>query len=355
MIRNMIRSIFWVLLLPIGFCTLNAQDVNFSQFNVIASYYNPAFNSTFNGNFKVSAIQRSQWIGFQDQPISSFCISADIKFDLGLQDYRGDYFGAGVYFITDRTQIFDWNSNEIGLLISYHKLLDKTNKNYLSVGVGFGITQRSINYDNIYFEDQFDGISNYNGQSNELLPPNIFSRPEMKFGIQHNVALSSNWRLQSGLAIHYLFRPDLSFYKDFDDKDYIGTNSIKAPNKFTGIVNLMYHSSSTLDIYPKLLLTLQGPHQLLNTGVSVRKSFYNLNQTAFHAGLTTRIISNLNSYTPADLGFHVGFEIKDFIIGLHYDLGIKDAVKYGSPTNSFEISFSLLGNYDRSDNICPTF
>jgi type IX secretion system PorP/SprF family membrane protein len=347
-IRNLALLVFWHF-------TLLAQDVNFSQFNVIASYYNPAFTSAFNGNFKVSAIHRNQWIGLQDQPITSFCISGDIKFDLGFQDYKGDYFGAGVYFITDRTQLFDWNSNEIGLLIAFHKLLDKTDKNYLSIGFGLGVTQRSVNYDNIFFEDQFDGISKYNGTSLELLPPNIFSRPELKLGLQHNMALSSKWRMQSGLAIHYIFKPDLSFYKEFDNTDYSGTRSIKSPNKITAILNLIYHSSSSLDLFPKLLFTAQGPHQLLNTGFSVRKSFYNLNQTAFHAGITTRVVKNLSSYIPADLGFHAGFEIKDFLIGLHYDIGIKDAVKYSSPTHSFEISFTLLGNYDNNGYICPSF
>lgn len=338
-----------------GICAMHAQDVSFSQFNSVAPYYNPAFTSAFNGNFRVSALHRSQWIGFQDLPITSFCILGDIKFDLKFQDYQGDYFGAGVYFITDRTQIFDWNSNEIALLISYHKLLEKSSKNYLSLGMGFGITQRSVNYDNLYFEDQFDGLNKYNGQTQEFLPPNIYARPEIKFGLQHNTALGSKWRLQSGLAMHYIFKPDLSFYKDYDNSDYTGTKSIKAASKITAILNLIYHSSSSLDIYPKLLFSVQSPHQLLNAGISIRKSFYTLNQTAFHAGVSTRVVKNLNSYIPADLGLNLGFEIKNFLIGLHYDIGIKDAVKYSDATHSFEISLSLIGNYDNAGFICPTF
>ncbi len=333
----------------------HAQDVNFSQFNVLASYYNPAFTSVFNGNFKVSTIYRNQWIGFQDQPITSYCITGDIKFDLGFQDYKGSYFGAGVYFLTDRTQLFDWNSNEIGVLIAYHKLLEKSNRNYLSLGFGLAVTQRSINYDNLYFEDQFDGIGKYNGQSQELLPPNIYSRPELKVGLHYNTALGGKWRLQAGLASHYLFKPDLSFYKEFDDKDYTGDRSIESPNKITTILNFIYHSNSYFDIYPRLLYVFEGPHQLINTGISVRKAFYTLNETALHAGVTTRIVKNLSSYIPTDLGLHLGFEIKNFVIGLHYDLGIKDAVKYSSPTHSFEISLSLLGDYENGGFLCPTF
>ncbi|MFZ1298836.1 MAG: type IX secretion system membrane protein PorP/SprF, partial [Saprospiraceae bacterium] len=45
---------------------ITCQEVNFSQFNTIAPYYNPAFTSAFTGNYRVSALHRNQWIGFSD-------------------------------------------------------------------------------------------------------------------------------------------------------------------------------------------------------------------------------------------------------------------------------------------------
>lgn len=83
--------------------------------------------------------------------------------------------------------------------------------------------------------------------------------------------------------------------------------------------------------------------------MSIRRSFYNLNQTAIHAGMNTRLIKNLGGIIPADLGFLLGFEIKSFIIGMHYDFGIRDVAKYASPTHSIEVSLSLIGNYDNED------
>ena len=334
---------------------INCQEVNFSQFNTIAPYYNPAFTSAFTGNYRVSVLHRNQWIGFSDQPISSFCILGDIKFDFGIQNFKSDYFGASVYFITDRAQQFDWNNNEVSILLAYHKLLDKSNSQYISAGIGLGITQRSINYDNLYFEDQFDGLNKYNGGTSELLPPNIFSKPSIKFGLQHQVRLKSKFKLQSGLAIHHIFRPDVSFYKDFDNIDYTGSNSLKSDIKITGIVNANYKINNFTDLIPKLLISTQGPHFLTNLGMSIRRSFYNLNQTAIHAGMNTRLIKNLGGIIPADIGFLLGFEIKSFIIGMHYDFGIRDVAKYASPTHSIEVSLSLIGNYDNEGFICPTF
>ncbi len=334
---------------------LLSQDVNFSQFNTIAPYYNPAFTSAFTGNYRVSAIHRNQWIGFQDQPLSSFCVLGDIKFDLGLQDFKSDYLGASVYFITDRAQQFDWNNNEIAVLLAYHKILDKSNDQYLSAGIGLGIIQRSVNYDNLYFEDQFDGLNKYNGSTNELLPPNIFSNPNIKFGIQHQVKLKRNLRVQTGLALHHLFKPDASFYKNFDNVDYNGSNSFASNLNVTGIINISYRLNNFTDFYPKLLVSSQGAHFLTNIGMNLRRSFYTLNQTAVHFGVNTRVVKNERSLAPVDLGFLVGFEIKNFILGMHYDIGIRDAVKYGAPTHSMEISLSLIGNYDNEGFICPTF
>ncbi len=332
-----------------------SQDVNFSQFNAVSSYYNPALTAAFNGNFRVSTIYRNQWIGLQDQPITSFCVSGDIKFNLGFQNLTSDYFGGGIYFLTDRTQIFDWNTNEIALLFSYHKLMKKSSKDYLSIGMGIGVNQRSVNYDNIFFEDQFDGIGKYNGTTSELLPPNIFARPELKLGLNYTGGLSRKLRLLAGLSMHYILKPDQSFYKDFDNKDYTGSKTSKSDSKINAIVNFIYQSSSSLDLYPRLLISLQGPHQIINSGISFRKSFYTLNQTAFHAGINCRIIKNLNSYIPADIGINLGFEIKDFVLGLQYDFGIRDAAKYAAPTHSFEITLSIIGNYDNEGFICPTF
>jgi hypothetical protein len=155
--------------------------------------------------------------------------------------------------------------------------------------------------------------------------------------------------------MHYVLKPDVSFYKDFENKDYTGTNSVNSHSKINALLNFIYHSSSSLDLYPRLLVSMQGPHHLINTGIAFRKSFYTLNQTAFHAGINTRIIKNLNSYIPADLGFNVGFEIKDFVIGIQYDFGIRDATKYSAPTHSFEFTLSIIGNYDNAGFICPTF
>jgi hypothetical protein len=47
--------------------------------------------------------------------------------------------------------------------------------------------------------------------------------------------------------------------------------------------------------------------------------------------------------------------MKNFVIGMSYDFGLRDVISYGRPSHSFEISITLLGDYDDGGFICPEF
>lgn len=348
-------KIVFITYLTIGFTKSFAQDISFSQFNSLGSYYNPALTGSFDGNFKVRIINRDHWVKFADAPYRTFGISGDIKFDQSSKDFKGDFLALGAYFISDRGQILDWNKNEMGVSIAYHKLLDKIKKTYLSGGITLGILQRSISYDNIYFEDQFDGLDRYNGSTNEILPQNIHATPDLKVGLNYSTRMSKLWAIQIGSGMHYIFRPNFSFYKSLEDINYSGTKESKALIRTNTILNFSYKLDNFRQLFPKFYFATQGPLQILQAGINYRQSFYSLNQTAVHAGLSLRSVSSSSFLTPVDLGFLLGFEVKRFIIGMQYDIGLRDALKYGNPTHSFEISISLIGDYTNEGFICPEF
>jgi type IX secretion system PorP/SprF family membrane protein len=333
----------------------NAQDISFSQFTVAAPYYNPAYVASFDGNYRVSLVNRDQWIGFADKAFRSFSIAGDIKFDFNRQEFNKDFFGAGIYFISDKAPLFDFNTNEANIMLSFHKLVDKHRKNYLSAGFGFGVTQKSVNYESINFQDQFNGVNDYNLPSRELLPPNIFARPDLKFGVQYNAQINKTTRLQSGVSCHYLLGPDFSFYRDFNSIDYSGSKTFTAFRRINLSGSLSYLQNKHNIYSPRILYSIQGPHQLILAGLQYKRTFYNLNQTAVHFGILSRISNSQPSFALNDLGLTTGFEWKNVIVGLHYDFGIRDGIRYNKPTHSFEFSISLIGNYDNEGFICPEF
>ncbi len=334
---------------------ISSQDVNFSQFNVMTSYYNPGATGFFDGNYKVRLINRSQWLNFSDKPIRTFALNGDIKFDLGKRNFEKDYIGVGVFFLTDRVQALNWNRNEIGLNLAFHKRLDKYKKNYLAGGVGFAVVQRSLSYDNIYFQDQFDGLNQFTGTSKEILPINIQNNGDVKVGLQYSTELSQNWSFILGSGFHYIFKPQFSLFHNQEDPNYIGTKTSKALSRINVIANFVYKLNQNEQIIPRVHYSAQFPHQLISAGVNYRKSFYNFNQTAFHSGISFRMAGSESSYSLTDIGLLVGFELKKAVIGFHYDFGIRDASKYSQLNNSFEISISLTGDYNNQNFICPEF
>ncbi|MBP8726397.1 MAG: PorP/SprF family type IX secretion system membrane protein [Saprospiraceae bacterium] len=348
------RLTFYLLLQFISF-GITGQDIQFSQYNAIGAYYNPAASGFFGGNFLVGSIYRNQWVGLQDQPFVQLAISGEIKFLNGDGLINKDFIGAGVYFATDRSQLFDWNKNEMVLHLAYHKLLDKRSESYLSGGLSFGLVQRSVNYDNLYFEDQFDGLDAYSRPTGELLPANIHAVPVLKIGLRYQTSFSRSWGLELGLSADKLLAADHSFFNGYDNPDYTGTREAPAFRNFVAIANLRYAYTRVDALFPRIYFFAQGPHRLLQTGVHYRKLLPQKNASAIYAGLSGRWSNRESSLEPVDLGMLLGFEINQVTVGLQYDIGIRDASKYNSPTHSFELSLRIAGDYDRRRQTTTAF
>ncbi|MBK7231363.1 MAG: PorP/SprF family type IX secretion system membrane protein [Saprospiraceae bacterium] len=334
---------------------IKSQDISFSQYNLFQTYYNPVLSGMFEGTVKVSLINRDQWIKFVEDPYRSFGITGDIKFDLKNQDFRNDYLSLGAYFLSDRAQLLDWNKNEMGVGLSYYKKLDKFRNSYLSGGIGIRLLQRSLSYDNIYFQDQFDGLNKYDNPTQEILPINIHTTPDLKIGLGYQTQISSRWNMQLSSSIHYIFRPNFSFFKNLDDINYRGSSDYKALIRTNTIFNFVYEITKYEQIIPRIFIGTQGPHTIIQIGTGYRKSFYSINQTALHTAVSLRNVASGTSITPVDLGLQIGFEIKSFIIGLHYDIGLRDAIRFSNPTHSFELGLTWIGNYDNDGYVCPKF
>ncbi|HNL40323.1 MAG TPA: PorP/SprF family type IX secretion system membrane protein, partial [Saprospiraceae bacterium] len=148
-----------------------SQDKHFTQFYAAPLTLNPALSGNFEGKYRVGMIYRDQWRSILDNPIKSFALGADLRFDAPGKSVYDDAVGLGILFFNDKVSVVDFNTTQIALSLAYHKALGVDNRQYLSIGLQGGLTQRSVNYESLNFNDEFEG-NGFTGPTSELLPEN---------------------------------------------------------------------------------------------------------------------------------------------------------------------------------------
>jgi type IX secretion system PorP/SprF family membrane protein len=186
-------------------CSLSTawtQDKLFTQAFAHPVDINPAFSGDIDGRYRVTIAYRDQWRSIIESPFTTTGVYGDIK--INLKDNENDFFGAGFSIVADRTAIFNVNQNLISLYGSYHKSLNKTNKQYLAAGINLGIAQRNLNYEEIYFNDQFNGLDQYSLPTFETLPSNNFAFVDLGLGVSYTSSWSRYSHLSFGVGVDHL-------------------------------------------------------------------------------------------------------------------------------------------------------
>lgn len=348
------KHVFAVLaLLTVTAATLRAQDVHFSQYYASPLTLNPALTGAFDGRFRINGNYREQWRGVTEQPYKTFSTGLDLRFPLGTfgKSYA-DQAAVGLLFFSDKVPSFDFSTTKILISGAYHKALDFRNTQYLSIGFQGGMVQRSVNYEDFTFNDQFNGTTGYTFGSAEVLPTNNFGYSDF------NVGLNYSWNNPStgagifvGGSMHHFLRPQLTFYQDVED--YEGSRQII---RYSLQISSFLPVNERLSFSPRVLANLQGPHLELNAGGNVRFTFGGYGTTAFHIGTYARPVRDVEGSLLLDavVGM-VGFEMDNVLFGISYDAGVTQTAAARNGRGSFELSVAYLGAYQNEVVLCPKF
>ncbi len=347
-----IRSLLFIL-----FClaaiSSQAQDRHFSQFFASPINLNPALTGAINGTYRVAANYRDQWRGVFDNPIVTYSTALDSRFNVDLGTQTKDAFGVGLLFFSDKVNGIDFSTNQIMLSAAFHKNLGIKSNQYLSIGVQGGIAQRNVNYERLNFEDQFDGLDQYVGNSLEDLPPNNFSFGDLNVGINYTTKLSKTASIFVGASLHHVFNPRISFYYDKENNPDADERLYR---KYSAQLSAQLKLSEKLDLIPRVLFANQGPHLRINAGSNLRIKLNNYSSTALQIGAWARPVRTETNPIELDaIVTMVGIELSGVLIGFSYDASIGDLGTYKQGQNSFELSVSYIGSFESDDIMCPSF
>lgn len=330
---------------------INAQDAHFSQFYGTPLYTNPAFSGFFNGKYRLTAVYRDQWrpvLGGSN--FKTIYTGLDVRFPM---KKKKDAFGGGFMFTHDNAGVGSFASSAVVLSGAFHKVLDMYGEHTLSMGMQYGVTQRSNTYDRITFGDMFNGADGYTGSSAEPLPNNNYSFQDLNAGLVYTWAKEAN-SFHVGISGAHLTFPDVAF-----DQGVNGITSKLAPRisgQLGGIISA--GSRSRLAYLPRIITFWQGQQLEVNAGTNMRIALSDYNDQALHFGIWGRGARDVvNSFGLDAVVVLAGLELNGFLLGFSFDANVLDYALPGNKRTAFEVSLSYIGNQAEDENavMCPTF
>lgn len=332
---------------------LIAQDQHFSQFYASPLTLNPALTGAVEGTYRFGMNYRDQGRSLVEVPYSTISAAIDMRISLDTRKrVRDDKAGIGMVFYSDRSAFANFYTNYIGISGAFHKALDKKQNQFLSLGFQGGVGQRNVNYDNFKFDDQFDGSTSFDLPTDESLPVNNFSYSDLAVGLNYTYAPAGQFGLYLGGSIFHILEPEVSFYRE---AQVPGSN--KLFRKYSLHAGFRVPLTKSIDLLPRALAYLQGPHLAFNTGSNFRFAFGTSNNTAIHLGGWGRLTNNENEQVTLDAVVGMfGIEYNSFLFGFSYDAKLLSISAGGRSQGALEFSITYIGNYQNDNSaLCPTF
>ena len=316
-----IIALFTILHSPFSILNSYSQDIHFTQFNNSPLNLNPANTGQFYGDYRFSLIDRDQWSSVT-APFQTFSASFDTK--LITRPYQKDMIGIGVVFYRDKAGDSDFGTTEASLSLSYTKSIDKLKRNFLTFAIQGGIAQRTLDYSNLYFDNQYNGnIYDPGISSNNQFSKTNFLYPDISAGLSWSYFLNSKTNFNSGISLFHINQPNQSV---------MSGGQSKLDSRISGYVNMESNMTDKLSLAPSVIFMQQGTYQEADLGAFLKfiKDRSIENYTAFNIGIFTRALDAVNVLA--------GMDYKKFNIGLSYDINYSALNKASHGRGAWEIS-----------------
>lgn len=295
-------------------------------------HLNPAMTGVFEGDWRIHGHFRSQWKSVNFKPYTTALAS----FDAPVKKW-----GFGGQLVNYRAGIGNYNAFQGLASIAYAVPFDKMGNHNLSMGIQFGITQKSVIYQLHTFDNQYT-TSNGGGFDNNLASGENFSGqsiilPDLNFGLLYYFAKQQS-RINPfiGGSVFNILQPKESFF---------GAEN-KLPMRIYAHVGTRINFTEVFYVIPKVLYMHQNEFQEL-TFSGEAGYFMKSNETYILAGLTYR---NKDAFI-----FSIGAKRSNYIAKIAYDINASSLAPASTGRGGFEISFTYMHQKKVPQNvkICP--
>jgi len=309
------------LLMMTAIKAVGQTDPHFTQNYTYPLYINPALAGSADGEYRASAIFRSQW-----GSLSSLYRTVGASFDA----HTNKNAGLGINLLNQSAG--NGGFNYLTLSGSYAYTGVKFGKDFnhrIVMAIQGGIISRQVNPSKFTWGEQWNPITGYK-ESNPSTQ--TFSRtssivPDIGAGILYFDASPEKKRnLFAGFSVYHLNRPKDPIVTDHN------TDINRIPIRYSVHGGISFNISSNARVIPHVMYMRQG------TAYEAMVGFYgqiNVDEvTHFMLGGYYRVHDAIAPYA--------GIEHKSFVIGLSYDANASGLKPMTKNVNSFELTVSYI-------------
>jgi type IX secretion system PorP/SprF family membrane protein len=309
------------LVVATAFHSAAQTDPHFTQNYTYPMYINPAMTGSSDGDYRASAIYRSQWGG-----VGSPYRTAGVSFDTR----TNNNLALGVNLMNQSAGDGGFNYFNTYASIAYTGVRFGKDENHrLVFAMQAGLINRRIDQSKFKWGEQWDPVTGYNGSH----------------ATTENFAATSATTLDMGAgAMYYDATPDkkvnlfggISFYHINKPSDpIISSQAVEAntiPMRYTVHGGVSLGLFESFKIVPHFLYNQQGNARETMLGVYVQKT---VNEE------TSVMVGSYYRYKDA-VAPYFGIDYKDFVMGISYDLNTSKLGSMAKNVNSFELTFSYI-------------
>ena len=335
------KVIFFIALLFLlyGPCA-SGQGLHFSQYYNAPLLLNPANTALLPvSDFQAGMNYRNQWATVP-VPYNTFSAFIDGKVG-GNRDNENhnNWLGVGLVFFSDKAGDGNLALSQVQGDMAYHLQLSRFTM--ISLGLSGAFVQRSVNYDNLTFDTQWDGMTFNqhlsNGEKAGIIKTNYY-----KVGSGLNFAWFPNESIyvKLGGGLDNINKPTESFYKN-------GTNTLDM--RPTGNLDVLVRTGNVLIVNPSVYYTTQSGASELVCGALFRVRMSGGGSTP-----SELILGAYDRIGDAAIGV-AGIKIGSVQFTASYDMTMSALSPYNGSYGALEFSLIYEGPYHRNQGIKKTF
>lgn len=332
-----------------------AQDAHFTQYFASPLTLNPALTGLVQCDLRIAGNYRSQWSSVSNNPYTTASVSYDMATLKGKLN-NGDAVGIGILGLYDRSGIGALTNINIGISAAYHKALGTDKNHTLSLGIQGVLVQKSIDFNKLAFEDQYNpasGLPEY--RTSESISNTDLTYPDFNAGLMYSGRVSQYATAYAGFSYYHITQPVETFLKTNSDS----TKDHKIHSRYTAYLGGSFDLNENVRLYASGLYQSQAASTEVVLGAAVGfvlnpgydREFQK--STVFYLGGWYRYGDAISPY--------VGLEWSKMQLGLSYDINVSSFTPATNGNGAYELSLIFNGCINKRERgpvynfACPKF